>query len=396
MVRRRLPALVNDAQHEPRAYGPLIRRTDSRDYVVAPLVASRRWSGLLHADRKRGRRRCHLDRDLLRMFADGVGVIYERAFSTNGPSNSGVVSPRCATRRPVRMTQLGEGPRLAWTPLPAPCPDVLQLQTISGSGREPRVEPVVPVDRSGARSSGPVGQRCHQRPTGRSADGRREHREITRQTHSAQTRRRQSCRCDRVLPPRDPTRRTAIAMSVSLANDGTRASRCGRRPNGGRNEIELVDRLRLSAKRRRRPRHRADPSRRRMGCSVAGGGMISTLTHACIEQLRRPRKRDSQSARVVTSILSLQQLAMDWYLHDTAMRGQRLADCAAGLSRLRGLPSSAALIDSACEELVLRCGFHRAVLSKVESRSWKPLILHDRAISTASPGSANGSVSGFR
>jgi DNA-binding CsgD family transcriptional regulator len=73
---------------------------------------------------------------------------------------------------------------------------------------------------------------------------------------------------------------------------------------------------------------------------------------------------------------------MDWYLHDTAVRGQRMADCAAGLARLRGLPSSTALVDSACEELVLRCGFHRAVLSKVESHSWKPLMLHDRGDST--------------
>jgi DNA-binding CsgD family transcriptional regulator len=111
--------------------------------------------------------------------------------------------------------------------------------------------------------------------------------------------------------------------------------------------------------------------------------MISTLTHACIEQLRRTRDSDFVGAQQLCDvILGLQQLAMDWYLHDTAMRGQRLADCAAGLARLRDMPSSTALVDSACEELVFRCGFHRAVLSKVESRSWKPLILHDRGDST--------------
>ena len=112
--------------------------------------------------------------------------------------------------------------------------------------------------------------------------------------------------------------------------------------------------------------------------------LISTLTHACIEQLRRtPERAIEEARRLCDVVLNLQQLAMDWYLHDTAMRGQRLADCAAGLSRLRGMPSSTALVDNACEELVLRCGFHRAVLSKVESRSWKPLILHDRGDSTA-------------
>ncbi|MGI9125945.1 MAG: LuxR C-terminal-related transcriptional regulator, partial [Mycobacterium sp.] len=44
-----------------------------------------------------------------------------------------------------------------------------------------------------------------------------------------------------------------------------------------------------------------------------------------------------------------------------------------------------ALADSVCEELVLRCGFHRAVLSKVESRSWKPLILHHRGGNETQP-----------
>ena len=34
------------------------------------------------------------------------------------------------------------------------------------------------------------------------------------------------------------------------------------------------------------------------------------------------------------------------------------------------------------EEVVQRCGFHRAVLSKVESRSWKPLVIHHRGDDT--------------
>ncbi|STZ42734.1 response regulator receiver protein [Mycolicibacterium gilvum] len=107
---------------------------------------------------------------------------------------------------------------------------------------------------------------------------------------------------------------------------------------------------------------------------------ISALTHLCIDALRRvPGSEDDRGERLCGLILDLQRLAMDWYLHDTAMRGQRLADCAAGLSRLRGVPDSAALLDNACQELVLRCGFHRAVLSKVENRSWTPLMLHDRS-----------------
>ena len=106
--------------------------------------------------------------------------------------------------------------------------------------------------------------------------------------------------------------------------------------------------------------------------------VISVLTHSCIDRLRQTKGADFDAAQALCDlILDLQQAAMDWYLHETAMRGQRLADCAAGLSRLRGMPNSTALMDSACEELVGRCGFHRAVLSRVESTGWKPLIMEN-------------------
>jgi DNA-binding CsgD family transcriptional regulator len=79
-VRRRLPALVQDAAHEPRVFRPLVERTGTREYVVAPVVAGSSVIGLLHADAAvTGRALGGVDRDLLRMFADGVGLVYERA-----------------------------------------------------------------------------------------------------------------------------------------------------------------------------------------------------------------------------------------------------------------------------------------------------------------------------
>jgi DNA-binding CsgD family transcriptional regulator len=173
-------------------------------------------------------------------------------------------------------------------------------------------------------------------------------------------------------------------MSISLASDATRSGASRSRTEWWSREIELVERLRAASER----------TQATLGAELVlpavewdvpwrAAEMISTLTHACIERLRRAPHSDVVGAQQLCDlILGLQQLAMDWYLHDTAMRGQRLADCASGLARLRGMPSSTALVDSACEELVFRCGFHRAVLSKVESRSWKPLILHDRGDST--------------
>lgn len=171
-------------------------------------------------------------------------------------------------------------------------------------------------------------------------------------------------------------------MSVSLAGDPTRTGKP--KTEWWWRETELVQRLRDAA----------DRTRSVLGAEISlppvewdvpwrSAELISTLTHSCLDELRRlPNSEAVRAQEVCDLILDLQRLAMDWYLHDTAMRGQRLADCAAGLARLRTLPSSAALADNVCEEVVQRCGFHRAVLSKVESRSWKPLVIHHRGDDT--------------
>lgn len=169
-------------------------------------------------------------------------------------------------------------------------------------------------------------------------------------------------------------------MSVSLAGDGTRAAASRATTDWWSREVELVERLGAA--------HRQ--TQLILGAELTlptvtwdapwrAAEIVSTLTRACLDALRdTPSAAPERARQLCDAILNLQQLAMDWYLHDTSMRGQRLADCAAGLARLRTLPGSAALVDNVCEELVVRCGFHRAVLSKVESRSWKPLILHHR------------------
>lgn len=170
-------------------------------------------------------------------------------------------------------------------------------------------------------------------------------------------------------------------MSVTLAGDGTRAAATRSTTDWWLREVDLVERLRVAG----------DQTQAILGAELSlppvkwdapwrAAEIVSTLTRACLGELREtPSGYQERAQELCDLILKLQQLAMDWYLHDTAMRGQRLADCAAGLSRLRTLPGSTSLVDNVCEELVLRCGFHRAVLSKVESRSWKPLILHNRA-----------------
>jgi len=80
VVRRRLPALVENAETESRLYRPLIERTGITQFVVAPVVAESSVIALLHGEIVAGGRSLTtIDRDLLRMFSDGVGVMYERA-----------------------------------------------------------------------------------------------------------------------------------------------------------------------------------------------------------------------------------------------------------------------------------------------------------------------------
>lgn len=135
VVRRRLPAVVNDARHEPRVYAPLIRRTDSRDYVVAPLVAMSTVVGLLHADRAAGTAPVtSVDRDLLRMFADGVGVVYERVLlEERAEQQRRSVAEVCAAANRA-LAELGEPPSLTMDAPPAALPRRAALQVISDRG----------------------------------------------------------------------------------------------------------------------------------------------------------------------------------------------------------------------------------------------------------------------
>lgn len=83
VVRRRIPMLVSDAGSETRTYRPLIRLARSTSYVVAPVVVDGTVVALLHADTNISRRvLTSADRDIVRLFADGLGPIYERMVLT--------------------------------------------------------------------------------------------------------------------------------------------------------------------------------------------------------------------------------------------------------------------------------------------------------------------------
>ena len=80
MVRRRAPAIVLDAQNDPRTYKPLMRPSRTRSYVSAPIMTQDRVIGFIHADHYFANRPVDLtDRDILWTFVEGFGHVYERA-----------------------------------------------------------------------------------------------------------------------------------------------------------------------------------------------------------------------------------------------------------------------------------------------------------------------------
>lgn len=102
---------------------------------------------------------------------------------------------------------------------------------------------------------------------------------------------------------------------------------------------------------------------------------VTAMARLCVARLAVLLTVDEGAARpLLALVLDLQQLALDLHLDEAALLTQRLGECADGLGRLRTLPTSRDLMEAACQELVSRCGFGRAVLSRVESGRWVPMI----------------------
>ena len=81
MVRRRAPAIVHDAETDPRTYAPLIEAWRGRGYVGAPIAPGGRVIGFIHAGYHRQSHNVDvIDRDVLWAFAEGCGYALERTF----------------------------------------------------------------------------------------------------------------------------------------------------------------------------------------------------------------------------------------------------------------------------------------------------------------------------
>jgi DNA-binding CsgD family transcriptional regulator len=79
MVRRGVPMVVRDPQSNPHVYTELVALTETKAYVAAPVLAWGHPIGLLHADRQAQSVLVEeSDRDVLSVFAEGLGIAFER------------------------------------------------------------------------------------------------------------------------------------------------------------------------------------------------------------------------------------------------------------------------------------------------------------------------------
>jgi DNA-binding CsgD family transcriptional regulator/GAF domain-containing protein len=79
VVRGRKSILVHDARANPRIHPRLQALMNSDTYVAAPLTVRGQVVGLLHADQPRGTETLdRFDRELLGLFAEGLGCVFER------------------------------------------------------------------------------------------------------------------------------------------------------------------------------------------------------------------------------------------------------------------------------------------------------------------------------
>ncbi|EHB59018.1 transcriptional regulator, LuxR family [Mycolicibacterium rhodesiae JS60] len=79
MVRHGAPILVTDPQTHPGVHPELLEAVQTPAYVAAPVFSWGKPIGLVHADRQAGAARVtEFDRDVLGMFAAGLGLAFER------------------------------------------------------------------------------------------------------------------------------------------------------------------------------------------------------------------------------------------------------------------------------------------------------------------------------
>jgi DNA-binding CsgD family transcriptional regulator len=115
-----------------------------------------------------------------------------------------------------------------------------------------------------------------------------------------------------------------------------------------------------------------------LGCVAAGDltGAVAALTSWCVDHLTVATSGEDAIRELHAILRELRALGSEVAEHDFGLYARRLGDASAALRRLGATGTSAQLVDQACAQLVHRCGFGRAVLSRVDSEAWRPWMAH--------------------
>jgi DNA-binding CsgD family transcriptional regulator len=106
-------------------------------------------------------------------------------------------------------------------------------------------------------------------------------------------------------------------------------------------------------------------------------GAVAALTARCVDHLTVLAASGEDVTQELRAILrELRTLGSEIAEHDFGLYARRLGDASAAVRRLGAMATSAQLVDQACAQLVHRCGFGRAVLSRVDSQAWRPWMAH--------------------
>jgi DNA-binding CsgD family transcriptional regulator len=116
-----------------------------------------------------------------------------------------------------------------------------------------------------------------------------------------------------------------------------------------------------------------------LSCVAVGDlpGALAALTAWCVDHLTILAASGEDVTQELRAILrELRTLGSEVAEHDFGLYARRLGDASAAVRRLGAMVTSAQLVDQACAQLVHRCGFGRAVLSRVDSQAWRPWMAH--------------------
>ena len=122
-----------------------------------------------------------------------------------------------------------------------------------------------------------------------------------------------------------------------------------------------------------------EPNAGALGCVADGDliGAVAALTGWCVDHLTTVATSGEDATQELRAILrELRTLGSEVAEHDFGLYARRLGDASAAVRRLGATATSAQLVDQACEQLIHRCGFGRAVLSRVDSEAWRPWMAH--------------------